>query len=158
MLIIWYYRYVIMILDDLDKQLMQLLEKDATLSSKVLAEQLNTSAATIRRRMSNLLKSGVLRVVGLVDIAKVGSPVIVCINLRVRFDKLESVLKVLARQTEVKWISSSTGRFDILTLTAFNSTSQLQEFYKTTLGSIDGILNAETSICLEVKKGRYMPL
>jgi len=146
-----------LILDELDKQLLQLLEKDATPSSKVLAEQLNTSAATIRRRMSNLLKSGVLRVVGLVDTQKVGSPVIVCINLRVRFEKLESILELLASQKEIKWISSATGRFDILTLATFSSNNELQEFYKTTLGSIDGILNAETSICLEVKKGRYMP-
>lgn len=147
-----------LVLDEIDKQLIILLNKDATPSSKVLAKQLNVSAATVRLRKNKLLKRRVLRITGLVDPQKVGTPVIVAINLRVRFENLEYVLNALADLTEIKWISSATGRFDILTMAAFTSNSELQEFYKTKLARISGILNAETSICLDIKKGRYLSL
>ncbi len=61
-------------MDVIDKQLVQLLEKDATQSSKVLAAKLDVSAATVRRRTANLVKNNVIRLVAVVDPEKAGFP------------------------------------------------------------------------------------
>ena len=44
----------------LDERLIELLSQDARQNSQALAEQLNVSSSTIRRRISKLVKRGVL--------------------------------------------------------------------------------------------------
>jgi len=45
----------------LDERLIELLSQDARQSSQALANQLNVSSSTVRRRISKLVKRGVLR-------------------------------------------------------------------------------------------------
>ena len=58
-------------IDSLDEQLITLLGEDASKSSKALAKQLNVSQATIRRRIKDLMNSGALRIVGVVEPEKI---------------------------------------------------------------------------------------
>ena len=60
------------IMDNLNKQLVGLLQQDGRQSSQVIAKQLHVSSATIRRRLSNLLENGSIRIVAAIDPAKVG--------------------------------------------------------------------------------------
>ena len=60
-------------LDKLDREILNLLQSDATVPLKVLAEQLNSSVATCQRRISRLQEEGVItKQVVLVDPAAVG--------------------------------------------------------------------------------------
>ncbi|MEJ2739788.1 MAG: AsnC family transcriptional regulator, partial [Dehalococcoidia bacterium] len=59
-------------MDSLDTQLIQLLGQDARQDSKTLAKELNTSSATVRRRLKKLLQSGILHIIGVIDPSEVG--------------------------------------------------------------------------------------
>ena len=144
--------------DSLDEKLIQLLEKDARQSSEVLAKQLNVSPATVRRRIKRLIQSGVLRMMALVDPDKVGFPLIAVIAFDVAHDRLEAAMQTLADLPEVTWVSTTTGRFDILALVRFRSTEELSTFVQKELPNMEGLRDSETFICLQVKKGRYMPI
>lgn len=93
---------VMVIIDGLDERLIHLLENDARQSSEVLAAQLNTSPATIRRRVRKLIQSEVLRIVAVVDSSKVGLPLTAVIALDVAHEKLDSVTQMLVSRPEVK--------------------------------------------------------
>jgi len=99
-------------LDSLDEKLIQLLAKDAQQTSKVLATQLNVNPTTVRRRLKKLIRSGVVRIASLADPNKVGLPLITVIAFDVARHGLESAVQMLASQPEVKWVSTTTGRFD----------------------------------------------
>ena len=141
--------------DSIDKQLVRLLGQDARQNSETLAKQLNVSAATVRRKLRKLIRSDMLHIVGLVDPNKFGFPLAVIIALDVAHDKLESASEVLVKRPEIKWVSSTTGRFDIIALARFPSTESLSDFMIKELTQMEGVKNSETFICLGVKKGCY---
>ena len=58
----------------IDERLIQLLRENGRQSSNVLAKRLDVSSATVRRRIKNLVQSGVLRIVPVVDAGKAGFP------------------------------------------------------------------------------------
>ena len=143
--------------DSVDVQLVQLLGQYARQSSKSLAEQLHLSSATVRRRLRKLIQSGALNIVGIVDPSKFGLPLAAMINLNVAHDKLEAAVEALANRPEIRWVSTTTGRFDIMALGRFNSTDNLSDFLSNHLAEIEGVRDSETFICLDVRKGRYVP-
>ena len=145
------------IIDSIDEQIARLLGQDARQNSETLAKQLNLSSATVRRRLRKLIHSGLLRIVGVVDPGKFGFPVAVVITLDVAHEKLESAMETLAKRPEIRWVSTTTGRFDIIVLARFRSNDRLAEFMTKELAQLEGVKDSETFICLDVKKGSYIP-
>ena len=143
-------------IDSTDERIVQLLGQSAQETSEQLAKQLNISSATVRRRLKKLTSSGLLRIVGVIDPSKFGLPLAALIALDVSHEKLESTLEWLAKQPEVRWVSTATGRFDIVALARFRSTDGLSQFMTKELSKLKGLKDSETFICLDVKKGRYV--
>lgn len=63
-------------MDSLDTQLIELLMKDANVSSTSLATQLNVSSSTVRRRMKDLLEKEIIRITAAPNLEKLGLPVV----------------------------------------------------------------------------------
>ena len=143
-------------IDALDEKLIKLLQKDARQSSEALAKQLKVSSATVRRRTRNLLQDGVVRIMAVADPQRVGLPVTAVIGLDVTHDKLDSVMDVLSNRTEVIWLSTTTGRFDITAVARFASTDEIYTFMQQELANIEALKDSETLICLHVKKAPHM--
>ncbi len=72
--------------------------------------------------------------------------------------KLSAVVKHLAEQDEIKWLSTTIGRSDIISLARFSSSDELADFLSKKLVQIEGVKDSETFICLDVQKGPYVPL
>jgi Lrp/AsnC family transcriptional regulator for asnA, asnC and gidA len=140
-------------LDLIDDQLIKLLEQNAWQSSKIIAKQLKVSSATIRRRIRRLTQNGVLRAVAIADVSKVGTPLTSMVALNISHESVDSVMRAMISLPEVKWVASTTGRFDILALTRFHSTEELFEFLRGELPKINGVKESETFICLHVIRG-----
>ena len=145
-------------IDSVDEQIARLLGKDARQNSETLAKQLNLSAATVRRRLRKLIHSDLLRIVGVVEPASFGFPVIAVITLDAARDKLELVIEELSKRPEIRFVSTTTGRYDIIAIAQFRSTDCLSEFVTKELAKLEGIKDSETFVCLQVKKGRRTPL
>ncbi|MFC2025082.1 Lrp/AsnC family transcriptional regulator [Chloroflexota bacterium] len=141
--------------DSTDKKLVRLLGQNARQNSETLAKRLNISAATVRRKLRKLINSDALRIVGLVDPSKFGFPLAVMIALDIEHDKLELALDMLVNRPEVKWVSPTTGRFDIIAIARYPSTESFSDFMIKELAHMEGVKNSETFICLDVKKGHY---
>jgi Lrp/AsnC family transcriptional regulator for asnA, asnC and gidA len=144
--------------DSMDEQLVRLLGQDARQNSETLAKQLNISAATVRRKIRKLIRSELLYIIGVVDPTKFGFQVAVVIALDIAQEKLESAMEALANQPEIRWISITTGRFDVIALARFHSTIGLSDFLTKRLTKIEGLKNSETFLCLNVEKGHYATL
>ena len=145
-------------IDPVDEQIVLLLGKDARQTSKALAKQLNLSAATVRRRLRKLVRSDLLRVVGVVEPASFGFPVLAVINLDVAHDKVERALEELSQRPEIRFVSTITGKYNIIAIAWFHSTDHLSEFLTKDLAKLKGTKNSETFICMQVRKGGRIPL
>ena len=143
-------------MDVLDEKLLQLLSQDARKSSKTLAKQLNVNEATIRRRIKKLLESGVLRIIGVTDPTAIGFPLLAVIAFDVAHQNIDSAIDALASRSEVKWVSSVTGPFDIIAVARFRSTDELYGFMQKEVAHLEGLRDSQTFICLHTTKGQYL--
>lgn len=145
-------------IDATDERIIELLTQDAWQSSETLAKQIGVSSATVRRRIKKLVKNGTLRVGAFVDPVKIGQPLAAVVALGVPHDKVDRVAQQLSSRHEVKWVSSTTGRFDILAFLRVGSTDDLATFVQKELPKLDAIRSSETFVCLHIHKGYYTPL
>ncbi len=143
-------------MDKMDKRLVQLLEKDARQSSKELAEKLNVSPATVRRRIANLIKNNVVRFVAVVDPERMGFPLAAIFSFEVDLEKLDLAIQALNGRPEVRWLSTNTGRSNIVAVAQFTSTDELADFTKNEVSKIEGMKHFETSIILKREKAHYV--
>ena len=144
--------------DRLDDQLIALIGNNTRQSSKMLAEKLKVSPATVRRRLAKLLHSGVLHYVAAIDPTKTEAFLPVVIALDVRQNRVNSVTEMLIKVPEIQWIVTTTGRFDILATAYLSSIGRLSEFLEREFGQVEGINDIETFVCMNVLKGRLMPI
>ena len=144
--------------DALDRKIMESLGKDAKRSNEQLAKELGVSTATIRRRLKGLLASDVMRVVAVFDPARVGFPVTVIMGFNVLHKNLNEAIETLAEWPEVKWVATTTGRFDIIVMCRFQSNDAFSEFIHQGLPRLEGLRASETFVCLDIKKTRHIPL
>ena len=138
--------------DQFDKELISLLEQDANQTSDKLAEQLSVSPSTIRRRMSQLIKNGVVRIVGIPEPRQIGLPLIVVIAFQILHEKANSFFKTFGSRKDVKCLYATSGRFDAIALMWFSSTEQLYEFMEKEVPKLEGIKATETFVCLHAEK------
>ena len=139
-------------IDLMDEALIKLLAQNGRESAEVLAKKLKVTPATVRRRMNELIKDGVIRIVAITDPKKTGYPLAAVIAYNVEHDKLDSAVKFLVGLPEVTWVSSTTGRFDIISVQRFNSTDDLNDFINKVMSQIEGLRDSEAFICLHQGK------
>ncbi|MFC2033137.1 Lrp/AsnC family transcriptional regulator [Chloroflexota bacterium] len=142
-------------MDLLDQELIKLLSQDAAQSNQIIAKKLKVTTATIRRRKWQLIKNGALRILGAVNPVKIGYGVTVVVTFDVEGGRLDSAIKLLSSRPEITWVSTTTGRFDIIALVRLQSTDELSQFISDTVSSIEGLRNSETFVCLSVAKGKF---
>jgi DNA-binding Lrp family transcriptional regulator len=144
--------------DTTDEKIIRLLSKDTRQSSRKLAKQLKVSASTVRSRLRRLVKNDYLHFIIAIDPFKAGLPVIAQILLDVRQDKIQQTLEALVNFPEINYVSSTTGRFDVIIFGCFASHHDLAIFLQNQLGRMEGVRDSETLICLDIKKGQFVPI
>ena len=142
--------------DKLDIKLTGLLEKDSRRSSEELGRLLHVSAATVRRRISRLIERKVLRFSAVVDPNAIGLQFAAVIGFTVVHTKLRESLQWLAKREGVRWISLTTGRFDIVAIVRFHNHNEFSEFVEKEIAELDALKSTETFVCLDVQKSRFL--
>ena len=116
-------------IDETDLKLIQLLQENARMTNIELAEKLNTSEATVRRRTNNLVDRGYIRTFSaLLDFNKIGNPVKANIMANVKKDELEQVANSLSQIENVHMVCQTMGNHNLFCETFFNNISELQDF------------------------------
>jgi Lrp/AsnC family transcriptional regulator for asnA, asnC and gidA len=145
-------------IDELDNRIIEQLIKDGRQSSESLAKMLESSPTTIKRRINHLIESGVIRITALVDPSKVGFSVAALVAIDVVHDKLQTIMDTLINLPQVRWLTATTGRFDIIMLLRFSSNDELADFLQKRLTSLDGIKDTETFVVLHQEKLQYVQM
>lgn len=124
-------------LDNTDKAILNLLQDDATLPLKVIAEYVHVSVATAQRRVQQLIESGVItKQVAIVDPTKVGFGLTAFVMIEMersntsmqhRFERL------MHDQPQVMSCYEVSGDFDFLLAVNAKNMSDYHQFTRATL-------------------------
>ena len=139
-------------LDAIERRMVELLQEDGRLSVASLARSLGVTEVTARRKLSRLLRDGIIQVVATVDPFDVGYETPVIIGLKVQRSKLDEVARRLSDLPQVRYVGASTGRVDLIIEVVVRTNQDLADFLMDELGSMDGILDSETNLIVRIYK------
>lgn len=143
-------------LDELDVAIMQALIDDGRQSSRRIARLFEVSEGTVRTRTARLTKSGLIRVVAMVDPVALGlAGVVASVSVRTDRTRPHPVGDDFLALPEVVFCAACLGNWDIhITLVAADP-RQLAEVVSSKIHAIDGVL--ETDVLLMADVIRFSP-
>ena len=143
-------------LDALDAALLDLLQRDASLPLRVLADRVGTSPATCQRRLAQLRASGVLqRQVALVDRQRVGRPLTVFVSVELAQQNaalLTQFEQRMAAEDAVMACYEVSGEFDFLLIVSAESMAQYHAFTREVFTSNRNVRNFKSTFAMNCSK------
>ena len=139
-------------MDELDKNIIQVLQSDGRTSHADIARHLQISEGTIRRRLAALIKNQIIHVTALIDPAQLGYKTSAFIGIQVEPARVEAVADELAALSESEHVVITTGSYDIFMFVNLMTSEDLAKFLHTRVGLIQGVRHTETFVSLLAKK------
>jgi DNA-binding Lrp family transcriptional regulator len=141
-------------LDDTDRSIIEVLERDARTSLRRIAEEVEVSLGTVSNRVKKLEENGVIKDYRVIlDSEKVGWNLNVVIGLRIQKGRLIEIQEKIARDNRVYGVYDVTGEFDSMVIARARDRSDLDDLSKNVL-SMDGVVRSVTHLVLNtVKEG-----
>ena len=141
-------------LDDTDRSIIEVLERDARTSLRRIAEEVDVSLGTVSNRVKKLEETGVIKDYRVIlDSEKVGWNLNVVIGLRIEKGRLIEIQEKIARDNRVYAVYDVTGEFDSMVIARARDRSDLDDLSKNVL-SIDGVMRSVTHLVLNTVKER----
>jgi Lrp/AsnC family transcriptional regulator for asnA, asnC and gidA len=140
-------------LDPIDFAILKQLQKDGRRSFTEIAEELNVSIGTIRKRVNKLIDERTLEIVGRVAPEKVGFHVYAHIFISIRpANLIESVAQEIAALSEVSFVAMTSGEYELEVNVMCRDNDHLVQLMNTHLHKIEGIQKTQTNMYLKVFK------
>ena len=149
-------------MDATDKKILNLLQTDASLTVKQIAEQIPLSVTPCWKRIQNLETKGYIRArVALLDPQMVNANVTVFVAVKTDHhtrEWIERFRKAVAGMPEVMEIYRMSGEIDYLLRVVVNSIEAYDQFYKTLIDRIE-LSNVTSSFAMEqIKYTTALPI
>jgi Lrp/AsnC family transcriptional regulator for asnA, asnC and gidA len=142
------------VLDDLNKRIIEQLQRDGRMSYAALAKVVGLSEAAVRQRVQRLLDAGVMQIVAVTDPLTLGFARQVMIGIRVEGD-MRSVAESLAKIPEVDYVVICAGGYDLLAELVCTDDEHLLKLLNDTIRAIAGVISTETFVYLKLAKQTY---
>jgi Lrp/AsnC family transcriptional regulator for asnA, asnC and gidA len=144
-------------LDEMDRRILNVLQRDGRLSFRNVARRLKVSDATIRSRVARLEQSNVIKgFTTVVDPERVGMEVVALIQLEVETQTLTKVNTDLRAVEEVKLVMETGDRSNIVLLAAFPTRDTLNEFLDEHVRQVSGVQLLSVTLALGLRKYDWM--
>ncbi len=139
-------------LEELDRKILGMLNRDARMSFNLIAKNLKISATTLYSKVRELEESGILKgYIPLIDREFVGYKLMAVINLRVKHEQYIEVHKLIVRFPEVQAVYEVAGEWDLILVCYFKGHDELSNFLKNAL-PLSNIERTLTHLVLNVFK------
>lgn len=149
-------------LDPIDRNILQLLQEDAFLTTKEIAAQVNMSTTPVFERVKRLERDGyILRYTALLDRRKVGLPMLVFCDVSLKEHNRDYLLRFeqeVAGLPEVLECHHTAGAFDYLLKVVVSDMEGYQQFLKDKLAALENIGRVQSHFVMtEVKHSTILP-
>jgi Lrp/AsnC family transcriptional regulator, regulator for asnA, asnC and gidA len=140
------------LLDDLDRRLIQLLMDDASCTNVALARKLDVSDVTVRNRTQRLVEAGVIKIVAIVDPQRIGHQIHIICGIEVELHKAHDVARALATMKETSYVAYTSGQYDLILVAGLPSEEELFTFLTERIPGVPGIRRIYTNQVLKAIK------
>lgn len=150
-------------LDRFDRQLLNLVQDDASRTAEQLAEQVALSPSAIQRRLRRMREEGVIvRQTAIVDPQRVGRPTFFIVSLQVERERpelLSQLRKWLAAQEHVQQAFYVTGEADFVLVVSAPDTETYDALMGRLVAENPNVSKFITNVALSVvKRGLSVPI
>ena len=142
-------------LDDIDRRLIESLQRDGRASYADLAELVNLSPAATRLRVQRLLDTGVVKIVGVTNPLALGYPVMAALGVRVERN-VRDVADRIADIAGVIYVVLTSGSFDLLVEVLCEDSARLLNVIDDEIRAIDGVRSVESFTYFGIHTHRFV--
>ncbi len=144
-------------MDDLTRQILELLEDNARLTAKEISVMLNVDAAEVQSVIKSLEdKKVILKYLTLVNYEKLGEEkVSALIEVRITPQRdvgFDGVAERIYRFPEVRSMRLMSGTYDLAVFVEGRSMKEISHFVSTRLSTIEGVISTTTHFVLKAYK------
>jgi DNA-binding Lrp family transcriptional regulator len=137
-------------LDSTDSKIISMLQIDGRRSFSEIAEAVNRTEVTIRRRVKRLQDEGYIkRFTVVLDPLKMGRKIRAVIRVKTAMREAKEISKKLKSFDEVNEAYFLDGACGLMMMVTVDDLTELKEFLENRLGGVAGVGDAETCIVLE---------
>ncbi|MCL5317154.1 MAG: Lrp/AsnC family transcriptional regulator [Thaumarchaeota archaeon] len=139
-------------LDDLDRAILNMLQRDARTSYSDIAKKYGTAEATVRFRVKRLVKEGVISAfVAFLNPTKIGFTVSGAILLKLDPTHTDDIISTLIEYTEISYIYRSTGEYDVIAVIYAHDMQHFNALVKG-IKMLEGVEDVRISVTTEFLK------
>lgn len=141
-------------LDDINKRIIEHLQRDGRMSYATLAKTIGLSEAAVRQRVQRLLDGGLMQIVAVTDPLTLGFARQAMVGVKVTGD-LRVVADRLAAVPEVDYVVICAGGFDLLVELVCTDDAHLLDLLNDKIRTVEGVAATETFMYLKLAKQTY---
>lgn len=139
-------------MDELDRKIISILQKDARLSYREIAKKLGIAVGTVYNRLKKLEEEKViLGFTPKLDYSKLGYDLTTIIGVRAQGKRIIEIEREISKDPHVACVYDVTGEYDIIVIAKFRGREDMNKFVKKLL-RIDGVEKTYTHVAMEVVK------
>ncbi len=139
-------------IDELDREIIQLLSQDARLSNRKIASRLGFTEGTIRSRVKRLEDENYIRFTAVTSMDHLSTPQLAYIGIHTEQNMIAQVAERVSDIPEINAVIIMLGRFDILAIGLFEGLSQFHQIASNQILDISGVRLVETTVVVDVVK------
>jgi Lrp/AsnC family transcriptional regulator for asnA, asnC and gidA len=141
--------------DKIDRAIISRLQYDGRMPFTDIAAELDISEGSVRRRVKQLIESGVLQIVGVVEPQFLGRDAAGMIGVTVQAGQVDSVAHQIAQFSEVTYLFMASGGFDLFVEVFCRDMDHFVSFLNQKLHQVPGVQRTETFMILKMYKLSY---
>jgi Lrp/AsnC family transcriptional regulator, regulator for asnA, asnC and gidA len=143
------------VLDDMDKRIVRVLQKNARTPNTEIARALGVTETTIRNRVARLLDEKQIGVVAVVNPEATEATISAFLEIGLHPKNLDAVVEKLRARGEVRYLGLTLGRAQIIIEAFFRDHEHLLAFQTGVVATLPGVTAVETAIVVRVAKFSY---
>jgi Lrp/AsnC family transcriptional regulator for asnA, asnC and gidA len=141
-------------LDDVNKRIIEHLQRDGRTSYAALAKTIGLSEAAVRQRVQRLLDGGMMQIVAVTDPLMLGFARQAMVGVKVSGD-LRKAAEALAAIPEVDYVVICAGGYDLLVELVCTDDEHLLHLLNDAIRTVPGVTATETFMYLKLAKQTY---
>ena len=142
-------------LDEIDREIISFLQYDGRMPYTKIAEELGIAEGTVRRRVHQLFKNGILQIVAIVEPHIMGWDEAAMIGISVKANLISSVADEIAKLPEIAYLFQAAGEFDLIAEVFCKDRAHFISFLNDKLQQIPGVERTQSFMILKMHKLSY---
>lgn len=138
-------------IDDMDRQLIEMLSRDARMSNRKIALELNVTEGTVRGRIKRLQQEKLMSFTAITSF-DLSEAKLAFIGIQAEIGKLKSIADDIAEIASVTSVMITMGRFNILAICLFDDLEHLHAVASDQILALRGVHHVETSVVVKTLK------